>query len=123
VRIACHIIAEMQPIPPGSGAPGPSLARGWQIGLGCVAALSLVTGSVAGLVILAWAIYRHEPSVAFSFPNIALVGFVPPLVSIVAGVWTWRSHKVWRFASATAIFSGVMGIGFAAMDVFVFVSS
>ena len=107
----------MQPQRMGSPAPRPRQARSLQIGIGCLSALSFVSGGTAGIYLLAWAIYRSEPSLAFSFPTLALLGFVPPLLSVGLGVWTWRTNAVQRFASITAILCGVLGLGFAGIDV------
>jgi hypothetical protein len=100
-------------------APGPRQARGLQIGIGCLAALSFISGGFAGIYLLAWAIFRGQPSLTFSFPTPALLGFVPPFLSVGLGIWTWRTNAVWRFASITAILCGVLGLGFAGIDMLV----
>ena len=104
----------------GSPLPGPRDARGLQLGISCLGLFSFITGGFAGILFLAWAIYRRDSSLAFPFPTPGLLGFVPPLASIWLGVWTWHANKVWRLASIIAILAGVVGLGFVVIDGFIF---
>jgi len=96
--------------------PGPKDARGWQIGLGCFAFLSMIPAAIAGPFLFGWlALGRYE---ALSFPTAAFLCYLPAVASIGLGMWTWRTKKVRRFASLAAILGGAFGVSFAALFAF-----
>jgi hypothetical protein len=96
--------------------PGRKDARGWQIGLGCFAFVSMALAAIAGPFLFGWlALGRYE---ALSFPTGALLCYIPAIASIGLGLWTWRAKKVRRMASITAVLGGAFGVSFAALYVF-----
>ena len=97
-------------------APGPKDARGWRIGLGCFGFLSMIPAALAGPTLFGWlALGRYE---SLSFPTSALLLYIPAIASIGLGAWTWRTKRVWWFASLTAILAGAFGLLFAATFAF-----
>ena len=75
----------------------------WDRGLGCLGFLSLVSGNIVGLQVLR----ATALSGGLNFTT-ALAIF--PVVSIAAGVWTWRTNRRWRLMSVLAVGAGGAGI-------------
>ncbi len=91
--------------------PGPKDARAWRIGLGCLAFVSAIPAALAAPVFFAWlALGRYEPR---PFPTFALIYYVPAIVSIALGIWTWRTKRVRWVTAGAAIFAGLFGLSMA----------
>jgi hypothetical protein len=89
--------------------PGPQ-DRAWRIGLGCLAFLSLIPAALAAPVFLAWFLLGKGENLPF--PVAALLAYVPALLSIGLGIWTWRAKKVWWLAALVAVAAGAFGLSF-----------
>jgi hypothetical protein len=73
----------------------------------------MIPATLASMFFFGWvATLRTHP---FPFPAPMLLAFLPALISIGLGAWTWRANKVRRLASVTAIAGGAVGLLLAAM--------
>ena len=76
----------------------------------------MIPAVIAGPSLFGWlALGRYE---SLSFPTLDLLFYIPAIASIGFGVWTWRTKRVWWFASLTAILGGAFGLLFAALFAF-----
>ena len=92
--------------------PGPRDAVGWRNGMSCLGTLSLLCASFASIFFFGWA--ASAKTQAIPFPAVALLGFVPAVISLALGVWTWRTRRIWWLRSLLAIAGGALGLALAA---------
>jgi hypothetical protein len=76
----------------------------------------MIPAALAAPLFLGWiSLSKYEQ---LPFPTSALLWYLPSIASIGLGAWTWRTKRVWWFASLVAILGGAFGISFAAIFVF-----
>jgi hypothetical protein len=86
-----------------SRSAAPTTSWAWDRGLGCLGFLSLVSGNIVGLQLL-------RATALSGGLNSTTALAILPVVSVAAGIWTWRTNRRWRYMSGLAVGLGAAGM-------------